>query len=515
MRRPDSASPSSTAPRARRGSAARPAVRQLQAAVAFSGSQYLALWSGRYPGATSNLNVFAARFDCQGNVIDTAPVRVMSSTGNVSYNVKVATDGTGFFAVWQQSGTIEGERGSDSSGRAPDDPPLSIRPADVTMSQSSPGVAFDGTNYLVTWGETNYSIRGARVGRDGTLLDTTAVVLVGAGTLLPDPPAVAFDGTNFLLAYHRDAYDARLQATATLLLQSFTPALALGPGGAVANVCMNCSSVTTAPTVAAGRGHGLMAFVRPDESMGYELHRVRMLMLTETPVVGTPCLSSAACEAGRFCVDGVCCETECAGGTRDCQACSVSAGAARSGTCGPVVAGQSCMAGTAAGVCTAASACMALPPDAGADGTVAGDAGRDGGTDLPGADAATDGGPVSDANVGGDGVLADARDATAAGDAGLDAAGGDAASGSDGPAATDAGTDCPGTETDGARATAATRAPSRSPPRAAGARPPAPARVAAAPWRRSPWPWSSPPAAPAGATDFRRCRDPARGRRRS
>jgi hypothetical protein len=68
------------------------------------------------------------------------------------------------------------------------------------------------------------------------------------------------------------------------------------------------------------------------------------------------CKSSPCREcASDYCVDGVCCDTACAGGTGDCQACSVAAGAAVDGTCGALT-GTACDDGnpcTNTDICTA------------------------------------------------------------------------------------------------------------------------------------------------------------------
>ena len=51
----------------------------------------------------------------------------------------------------------------------------------------------------------------------------------------------------------------------------------------------------------------------------------------------TPATVAADCATNEFCVDGFCCNSACGGdNTDDCQACSVAAGAAKDGTCGPV-----------------------------------------------------------------------------------------------------------------------------------------------------------------------------------
>ncbi|MGH7633356.1 MAG: LamG-like jellyroll fold domain-containing protein, partial [Gemmatimonadaceae bacterium] len=59
---------------------------------------------------------------------------------------------------------------------------------------------------------------------------------------------------------------------------------------------------------------------------------------------GDICTADAACASG-FCVDGVCCDTACGSGApNDCQACSVAAGAAVDGICGPRSWGSVCRA---------------------------------------------------------------------------------------------------------------------------------------------------------------------------
>jgi MYXO-CTERM domain-containing protein len=92
--------------------------------------------------------------------------------------------------------------------------------------------------------------------------------------------------------------------------------------------------------------------------------------------VGSGCSSAGQCASG-FCVDGVCCDSACGGGDPDdCQACSLAAGAAVSGTCGPrpdsadcddgdlCTQTDSCQSGACVGgnamVCTASDECHAV-----------------------------------------------------------------------------------------------------------------------------------------------------------
>jgi len=71
---------------------------------------------------------------------------------------------------------------------------------------------------------------------------------------------------------------------------------------------------------------------------------------------GGACSSDDQCNSG-YCVDGVCCESACGGkDPNDCLACSVAAGAAKDGICGPIANGTTCDDGNA---CTGNGTCQA------------------------------------------------------------------------------------------------------------------------------------------------------------
>jgi len=70
-------------------------------------------------------------------------------------------------------------------------------------------------------------------------------------------------------------------------------------------------------------------------------------------VKGAACTSASSCST-KFCVDGVCCDKECGGGTNDCEACSKAKGASADGTCTPVTI--PCNDGDA---CTTGDTCQA------------------------------------------------------------------------------------------------------------------------------------------------------------
>jgi hypothetical protein len=93
-------------------------------------------------------------------------------------------------------------------------------------SHFAPAVAFDGTNYLVVWMDgrgTFYDIYGARLSRAGVVLDQGGFAISTAAReqLMP---AVAFDGTNYLVTWtdyrsetNSDIYGARVSRAGAVL----------------------------------------------------------------------------------------------------------------------------------------------------------------------------------------------------------------------------------------------------------------------------------------------------------
>ena len=84
---------------------------------------------------------------------------------------------------------------------------------------------------------------------------------------------------------------------------------------------------------------------------------------------GSPgCRIDAECPSNRhFCVDSVCCDTACGGGDpKDCQACSVTAGAPTNGTCAVLKSSRICR--DVAGPCDVAERCNGSTTDCPADG---------------------------------------------------------------------------------------------------------------------------------------------------
>lgn len=189
--------------------------------VAFDGTNYLVVW-----GAWSN--IYGARVDTSGQVLDTVPITVCPASG---YYVDVAFGCPSYLVVWSSYPTnanIHGARVNpagvvlDTNGIA-----ISTQPE----HEYYPTVAFDGTNYMVTW--TGEEIYCARVDTAGVLLDTLPIVMADEG----DAFSIAFDGANYLIVSdtgwsYGDIFGARVD-TAGVVLDTSGILLSLSayPGG--------------------------------------------------------------------------------------------------------------------------------------------------------------------------------------------------------------------------------------------------------------------------------------------
>jgi hypothetical protein len=294
--------------------------------AAFDGTNYWVIYTP-YSGGTSGsvIDCFAKRVDPSGTLVDTTPINLVTvaspyasisstafvfgntngllaftefnmntsqhelhgvlvypdgtfsasfqiPTGNNTYlNPAVAFDGANFFVVWMQLptnaaivGSIYGVRVSPSGSVVGS--PIAI--STQAYGQSSPSVAFDGTNYLVAWldqrNQTTYpDIYGTRVSTAGVLLDglpaSSGFVINGGGTLQRSAPRVAFSGTEYLVAWtvlgyansgSPGAQAARVSTDGTLPAGANMTIPVSGPPSAITG------SQFTDPVMASGSQHG-------------------------------------------------------------------------------------------------------------------------------------------------------------------------------------------------------------------------------------------------------------------
>ncbi|MDC0713220.1 DUF5011 domain-containing protein [Stigmatella sp. ncwal1] len=211
---------------------------QQQAFTAAAGHGiYLAVW---WEVIGNSPKIFATRVRASDGVpLDASPLLVGGTTGT-PFNPAVAFDGTNFLVAWTDYGArpqVLGARVRASDGALLDATPRVLSrsaagtsPYNAVFLGVHPAVAFDGTNYLVTWDGQwftgqgyAYGLMGIRVRpSDGSCIESTGfpIAQFGTGLGLGDSKArVAYTGGNYLVAWEQagDVKAARVTASGQVL----------------------------------------------------------------------------------------------------------------------------------------------------------------------------------------------------------------------------------------------------------------------------------------------------------
>ncbi len=194
---------------------------QSSSAVAFDGTNYLAVWADERNG---DQDIYGARVNQAGLILDPASIAISTDTNN-QHSPSVAFDGNNYFVVWADERNfpavytdIYGARISQS-GVVLDSAGIAI--SNAFYDQESPAVAFNNSNYLVAWedrrnGNSNRDIYGTRVNQSGVVLEPAGIAICTYQNN-QRTPSIAFDGTNFLTVWQDyrsntsyDVYGARI-----------------------------------------------------------------------------------------------------------------------------------------------------------------------------------------------------------------------------------------------------------------------------------------------------------------
>jgi hypothetical protein len=203
-------------------------------AVAFDGTQFLVAWSVEITGGTRNRDLYAARVRASdGVVLD--PVRILVSNAlDTQTRPAIAFAGGNFFVAWVDLRTTTVEQIHGARVRAADGVVLDPSGIPITSTPQRPTevvLSTDGSQFLAVWqtvvGTNNYAIRAARISGQGVVLDTSPVTLALSTTSEAHSPSVAFDGSNYLLTWMRreatsrlqNIYGARIRASELVLLE--------------------------------------------------------------------------------------------------------------------------------------------------------------------------------------------------------------------------------------------------------------------------------------------------------
>lgn len=248
---------------------------QLEPSAAFSGKEYLIVWS-EYRGNT-DYGICGIRLDSLGNRIDATSISISRSHGShpvvcygdgiffvvwvdgrngdqnndiygarvtesgvvldpdgipvstdksQQWNPALCSDNINFFVVWEDCRNLKknaidiyGAR-IDRNGRVLD--PAGIPIATEIAHQRLPAVTYGASDHFVAWrderaGTHIYEIYGARVTSKGKVLDTRGIKLAAEG----NGPSIAWDGKDYLIVWEHRArsgiYGLRLDPSGKIL----------------------------------------------------------------------------------------------------------------------------------------------------------------------------------------------------------------------------------------------------------------------------------------------------------
>ncbi|ADO73296.1 hypothetical protein [Stigmatella aurantiaca] len=200
----------------------------------------LVVWSHPVSGGGFVLRGLRVRAS-DGQVLDSAPLTI-DAIGSPNYYPAVAFDGTHFLVVWVRYASVPsiyGARVRASDGAVLDSPfHISVVPAGGPVSmQDKPAVAFDGTNYLVTWegpygdasnGAMISGVQGIRVAPYGMRLDSSSFLIAQGGS----NSRVAYSDGNYLVTWDRNqnVEAARISASTRQVLDNPAISLAASSG---------------------------------------------------------------------------------------------------------------------------------------------------------------------------------------------------------------------------------------------------------------------------------------------
>jgi hypothetical protein len=162
--------------------------------VAFTGENYLVVWSDEKHGPSNVYHPFAARVTPAGVVLDSG---IKVSTSSVSeHRPNVADDGERSLVVWSGSSSGAYGRFVNRDGM-PEGDPFQLAPG----TASGPNLCFGDSSYLVVWQTGTYPVLelyGRLVSRQGGLGD---VFPVATGSACQRWAALAYDGQRFLAVW--------------------------------------------------------------------------------------------------------------------------------------------------------------------------------------------------------------------------------------------------------------------------------------------------------------------------
>jgi MYXO-CTERM domain-containing protein len=175
-------------------------------AIAFNGSTHLVVW------VTAAGDLFGARVSRAGALLDATAIPILRR--RTANDVVVTSDGADFFVVWTDRRAGNDVYGARVRGDGTVVDADGFVVSSFAKNHYGPAVDFDGNGYLVAWvddrstssSKTALDLYGARVARDGRVLDTTGFAMAAGDDALRRNPSIAHDGKRFLVTFEEEIW---------------------------------------------------------------------------------------------------------------------------------------------------------------------------------------------------------------------------------------------------------------------------------------------------------------------
>ena len=178
---------------------------QYRPAVLSDGNDYLAVWEDDYTD-----NTYGIRVSDTGIIPDTVPI-LLSGHIYPEYDPCVSWNGMNYLTAWKRSTWAEPHAGYITTARI-DQTGVVLDPGGVAIHYTDcehPSISFDGVNHLIVFHRLDYenfvhvgnTICGLLVDEDNSLISEFAIQYSNDWEFRENP-VVAFDGSNYFVTYY-------------------------------------------------------------------------------------------------------------------------------------------------------------------------------------------------------------------------------------------------------------------------------------------------------------------------
>ncbi len=189
--------------------------------VAFDGSNYFVFWVDERNGGYNNSDIYGARVNTSGVVLDTVGIPISTANHRQDY-FSMVFDGTNYMLVWEDERAVNFY--SDIYGARVTQNGVVLDPNGIIISiandaQYNPRIIFGDNKFFVVWQDyrnDNNDIYAARLTSEGFVLDS-AGILISYGDYSLALLQVIFDGAYYVLVWQKyisgsgtNIYGARL-----------------------------------------------------------------------------------------------------------------------------------------------------------------------------------------------------------------------------------------------------------------------------------------------------------------